>query len=178
MKKNKIIKDKRGGEKLFSIWWFFVLAIVGGAISIGVLMYYSADIDVREIEADILNKKIVDCIVDKGFLIEEIYKDNFDIYEKCKLNKDLIEGNNFYFKIQIFNELKEIISTINQPILGGNPSFERDCKFTEKVKAEHYLKCIAKKENILYYKNNKLKKGVIEIITASNQKGKEISITK
>tara|TARA_Y100000034_G_C6833671_1_gene376546 strand:- start:147 stop:683 length:537 start_codon:yes stop_codon:yes gene_type:complete len=178
MKKNKILKDKRGGEKLFSIWWFFVLAIVGGAITIGVLMYYSADIDLREIEADILNKKIIGCVVDQGFLIEEIYKDNFDIYKKCKLNKDVIEEGNFYFKIQIFDESGKIISIVNQPISRGNPSFKKDCEVAEKVKAEHYPKCITKDEGILYHENNKIKKGVIEILTASNQKGEEIPITK
>ena len=71
----KMLKDKKG-EKLLSIWWFFVIAVVATGITVGVLIYYSASIDMREAEAELLSEKIFDCVVEEGFVVEEIFEED------------------------------------------------------------------------------------------------------
>jgi len=61
-----LFKDKTGGEKLLSIWWLFTIAMVGAGIVFGVSMFYSAEIDVRNVEAEILSNKILDCFFVAG----------------------------------------------------------------------------------------------------------------
>ena len=174
--------NKKGGEKLLSIWWFFVIVIVGGGITAGVLIYHSTDVDIREIEAEILYEKILNCITEQGFLIEEVLKEDFnisDFFEECELNEEIFEEENvFYFNIQIFDESKNLTKEIK----GGDFSFEKDCGIQEedeegkKIKAKHYPRCVREKETILYYEGNKIKKATFEILTASNQAGKKISL--
>ncbi len=172
----QIFNNKKAGEKLFSIWWFFVLAVVGVGIVAGVYIFYSADVDVREAEAGILYEKIADCIIEQGFLTDKFLydKENFDIYKGCDLNKKIIEGD-YYIKIQAFDESNnEFIS-----IIKGNPSFSKDCDIilsNDKLKAEKYPKCIRKAEGVLYYDNNEIKKAKIEILTASNQQGETSAV--
>lgn len=170
--------NKKGGEKLLSIWWFFVLAIVGVGISAGVLIYHSTDVDIREIEAENLYEKISNCVTEQGFLIDDILKEDFNIFEECKLKEEIFwEGSVFYFNIQIFNESGNRIKQIRE----GDFSFERDCEIQEedeegkKIKAEYYPRCIRKKEMILYYKDSEIKEAIFEILTASNQVGGKIS---
>ncbi len=174
---NKMLNIKKRG-KLLSIWWFFVIAFVVVGLTAGVLIYHSADIDIREIEAENLYKKISNCITEQGFLIEEVLKEDFDIFEVCKLNEEIFgEGSVFYFSIQIFDESENLIKEIK----GGDFSFERDCEVQEedeegeKVKAKYYPKCIREKETIWYYENNKIREASFEILTASNQLVKKIS---
>jgi len=177
--KFEILKNKRGAEKLFSIWWFLVLVIVGLGIVAGVFIFFSSEVDVREIEVDILNTKIADCIVEQGFLIESALDDNFDILSACRLSENVFsQGSNFFIKI---NFLDESGANIREPVLKGDFSFEKDCEVQEpadgeKVEAEKFPKCIQKKYYSLYYKDGQIKKAVLGILTASNQKGGKISV--
>lgn len=163
------MKGKIGGEKLLSVWWFFVLVIIGGGISIAVIMNYGASVDVRQIEANVLYEKIIDCAVEQGFLVEDLSNEN--VFEKCGLSEKVFgENSNFYFRISFLDEqgdkLKDDISK------GAN--FEVGCKTLEnekKPEAKYWAKCIEKTENMLYYQNTEIKKGVVQILTASNQEG-------
>lgn len=166
----KKIRYKKAGEKLFSIWWFFVLAIVAGGIVIGVYLYYGADVDIREVEANILSKKIVSCIIHNGFLEEDVLKENFNIYKKCGINEDSL-SESYFFKIRIFDNKENILKDIS----GGNPSFDKDCQILENVKGENYPRCINKKENFLYFEEE-IKNGFLEVLTASNNYGKEVLV--
>lgn len=178
---NKML-NKKGGEKLLSVWWFFVLAIVGVGVSAGVLIYHSADVDIREIEAEILYEKILNCITEQGFLIEEALKEDFnvsDFFEECELNEEIFEEESiFYFNIQILDESENLIKEIR----GGDFSFEKDCKIQEedeegkKIEAKYYPRCVREKETILYYEDNEIKEATLEILTASNQVGRKISL--
>ena len=94
--------NKKGGEKLLSVWWFFVLVVIGGSIVIGVLIYYSADVNIKELEADILTGRIIRCVTDRGYLKQDFLQDSFDIFKECDLRKEVFgEGSDFYFKISV-----------------------------------------------------------------------------
>ena len=156
-----MLKGKKGGEKLLSIWWFLVLGIVGAGIVVGVLIFYSADVNVKQTEAEFLYNNIVECLTEEGFLIEGINENN--IYEKCKLSRQIIEEEGFYFKID-FSE------TNMQDIVKGDQSLEELCG----LKGKHMPKCADKKESFFYYDKNEIKKIEVRVFTASNQEGKKI----
>jgi hypothetical protein len=168
---NVLIRDKRG-EKLLSIWWFFILAFVGGGIIIGIAIFYSADTSVKKIEAEVLLGKILDCVVEEGFLDSELAnektREGFDIYAECKLNKEVIDGD-FYFKISLDDIL--ILS-------GGNPSFEENCEIDKEVVTKGFPGCteIFPRDIFYYDVDGLLSSGKLKALTASNQKGKKIVI--
>ncbi len=109
----KIIKNKKGGEKIFSIWWMLVLTIFGIGIVSGVLIFYSADTDVRGLEAKILYERISDCLINKGYLNNNLLNSDFDFYKECRLSKEILNSNNFYFKISVFNESGNLLKNIS-----------------------------------------------------------------
>ena len=163
----KKMKNKKG-QKLISIWWILVLAIVGAGIVVGVLIHSSANVDVRGAEAEILNEKILDCLFENGFLAEGFLEENFLFFEKCKLNEEIFgERSVFYFNVRVYDEADELIKEFR----GGDASFEKDCAIQEDVEAEDYPKCFMKDERVFYYEENEIKLGRIEILAASNQKG-------
>lgn len=167
--------NKKASQKLLSVWWFFVLTVVGAGIVIGVLIYYSADADLRKVEADILSERIANCLVEQGYLRED-FSSNFNIFEKCGLKKEVFDsGTSFYLKISVYDETGNLFKNINL-IIEGDTSFEKDCQIEEKISARYFPRCVEKKELFLYNENGVTKKGRIEILAGSNQAGKKIAL--
>jgi hypothetical protein len=172
-----MIKSKKGGEKVLSIWWFFCLAFVGAGIIIGVLMFYSAEMNVNNLEADTLANRIADCISDNGYLKE---MQNFDVYKECKLNERFDETH--FFRVSFYNQdssqkatqhtpqqailvltsafsggaPREVISQISKPIedlMGKSTSLENICKAEAGLnKALNFPRCI-KRVYYLHYES-------------------------
>ena len=163
-------KNKKGDEKLLSIWWFFVLMVIGGGIVIGVMIFNSNEVNTNELEADILTERIVDCLDNNGYLNENLLNEDFNIFEECGLNEKVFRtGSNFYFSILIYdeneNEIKEIIS-------GGDHSFDKNCKIQGNINAPNFPRCSSKSEKVLKEgKNLKL-----IVLAGSNQKGETKSV--
>jgi len=157
--------DKKGAEKLISVWWIFALAVIAVGVVIGVTIYYSGEFNVNKIEADILKEKIIGCLVDNGYLNQDFLLDNFDIFKKCGLKREMFEkGSNFYFNVSISDGEK--VWEIN----GGDYSFEKNCKIGKKVNAATFPKCSEETLNIL----NEEKIMRLIILTGSNQAGGEL----
>jgi len=152
------------GDKLLSFWWLFVLMIVGGGVVIGVGLFYSAEVDVRDVEAEILNDKILDCIIEEGFLVEG-FSNDFDIFEKCKISSKVFSENGFYFKILFEGEETFEIKK--------GTSFETECEAVEdnEVKAKYFPECVKRIRSVVYLD----KKGELEVLTASNQVGRKVN---
>jgi len=158
MKMNKL------GVKLLSIWWFFVLGIIGGGLVIGVLIYSSADVSVKEFEADILSERIMDCIVENSVLNPD-FDNDFDVFKKCKLNQEVFGKNsNFYFKISVLEK--------GIKINNGRISLEKECEIQKDVKATHFPRCSEKNEKVLYNGEEV----ILNILSVSDQEGKKIYI--
>jgi len=147
----KILRNKKGGEKVFSIWWFFVLVIVGGGIVAGVIIFYSSDVDIREVEAGILSDKITDCIVEQRVLTDVSLEEGFNILEECDFSEDVFSrGSKFYFNISFLDENG---NNFRRDILEGDFSYAKDCNIQEgeegeKVEAKHFPKCVKKEEHV------------------------------
>ena len=170
---NKMFKDCKA-EKLLSLWWFFVLGVIGGGLVVGVLIHTSAEINVDELEADVLSERVISCVYDNDFLDEKILDNDFDIFNYCNLNKTIFgEGSNFYFNISIFNE----DNSLNKSIAGGIYSFEEDCKIQDKLNAKHFPKCSEKEQMMLLRQGDEIKEIKLNVLTASNQEGKRIHVT-
>ena len=168
-----LLMDKTGEKKLMSFVWIFVIAIVVAGIGYGVSVFYSAEVDVRNVEAEILMDRISDCFFEQGFLIEGLLEDDFDIFHECKLNRDVIESD-FYFKIAVLDNLG---NKIREDIREGK-NFEVECGVVEgeETEARYFPECVWKERTIIYEQDDKIKKGRLEILTASNQVGEKISL--
>ena len=146
----KLMSDKRGGEKYLSIWWFFVLAVIVGGIVIGVSAFNVADIDVKEIEADILANRVIDCVINNGYINEDFLNKNFDVFEKCYLNREIVDvkedmAGEHYLEINVYNfedcsfgneKSLKCVNPINSQDYGVN-SIKTQCE-SQKAKKRYY----------------------------------------
>jgi hypothetical protein len=160
--------NKKADEKYLSIWMFLIWAIIGVSIVLGVLMFYSVQGDVRQIEAQLLIDKLSSCIT-TNFNYGEITKSDFDIYAKCGLNKDVFEKENFYY----FNiNLTGVgVGQLGKIIRGGN-NWETECNYQflkkEADREDKFPQCVKQESTAFDSKTNK--KYIVSITTASNQK--------
>lgn len=147
--------------QLISIWMFLVWIIILAGIAGLIWMFYSAEVDVRGIEAESLYDKIINCVTENGHLAEN-FGNNFDILSECKINKDIIENEeNYYFSVDVYSldneKLYEVIAGARgMGVLcgvGGGKSMP---------------KC-SEKSILVLDKNNKEVR--VEVLTASNNQG-------
>lgn len=173
-----LIQKRKGNSQIISLWWIFLFILVAGAVAGSTVIVYAGGIDLREYESYKLNEKIRGCIIDKGVLIDDFFRDNFDIYEYCGLDKNVFENKGkYYFKISLYSEENNLLGYFNNPIKGGNFAFEKDCSIKDSgVLAENMAVCFEKKYPVMFYKGNKLNKGYLVILSASDNKGEKISI--
>ncbi len=148
--KSKLLADKRGTDKLLSIYWFVVLTLVAGGVFSMALLFYSSPLDVREIESDTLVQKLADCISRNGILNEDLFLDNqFDpelnnhFTKLCKITfnvEEEYEEQNipqYFYKIEIYD-----VEEVESPLLilyDGNLNWESQC-YIKKSKSKEYLK--------------------------------------
>ncbi|MEJ2497249.1 MAG: hypothetical protein P8Y43_07230 [Sulfurovaceae bacterium] len=78
--------NKKGTDKLLSMYWFLILFLVAGGIFAMVTVFYSSPYDVREIEAEILADKTLDCISYTGKLSSFVLNDSGEFNEDFKKN--------------------------------------------------------------------------------------------
>jgi len=133
--------NRKGEEKIISVYWFFILVIVAGGILLMVNAFYNDPYDVREIEASILSEKIADCIslsgkmnpdlISSTGIFKEEFKDNF--LKRCSLNFDSGEK---WTEIQYYAEIN--FYKYNYPtknvfnISKGNQNWKADCDLDSK----------------------------------------------
>ncbi len=150
-----ISKNKKAGGKYLSIWWFFVVVIVAVGIIIGTLMFFGKDIDMRMVEADVLNARIIGCLVSQGEINQEFVNEQFDIFEECSLNKGILNARGDYF-------IKIYLNDVEKAFYGAN--FEKSCNIQSLVKAEFFPRCIDNE----FYVDNGDEQIKMRVITGSN----------
>lgn len=99
--------NKRGTDRVISVYWFAILFIVAGGIVYMALVFYGSPYDVREVEADFLINKVADCIASGGKLNENwngLSNENF--LQTCKLTFE-VEDEFGWNNNQHFVEIKE-----------------------------------------------------------------------
>lgn len=105
-KKRSLFKDKQGGDKMLSIYWFAILFIVAAAVVYMVVLFYGRPYDVRSVEADFLLNKVSDCLSGTTNLRQEIFSEEFqdNFLELCNLNF-AVEDDYSWEDDQIFLEV-------------------------------------------------------------------------
>ena len=157
-----LINKKKCDEKLVSIWMFVVWFGIAFAIIFSISAVYYIKMDVKEIQSQILNDRIINCIVDKG--IDKI-TDKDSIFSECNINN---EFSNFYFRIEIFD-----INSVNiKSISAGYPDIELQCALREKSKAENFARC--SQNEVLVYSSVQNDNMFIKVFTGSNNAGAKI----
>ena len=161
-----LLKSKKADEKYLSIWMFLIWAIIGVSIVLGVLMFYSINGDVRQVEAQSLADKLSLCLT-TSFSYEEIAKSDFDIYSKCGLNQDVFSKTNFYyFNINITGEDN---SQLEKIFLGGdNWKTECDFQFADQKTEDKFPQCV--RQDFIVFDSKTNKRYAVSIVAASNQK--------
>ena len=147
---------------VFSVWWFFVIFVIGAGIAVSVAIYYSAEVDVRWLESDILGERILNCVVDNGYLVEGAF-DNESFYRDCSLNRGKFgRGSNYFFKVWVDSELK---------IGGGDYSVEKNCDIKKKMiyTTKYFPICSEKRIVILDSEGNSK---ILRILAGSKQLGR------
>lgn len=161
--------NKRGADKILSVWWLFVLIIIGLGIVGGVILFHSAEVDVRGLEAQALVNRLQGCIVKEGKVDASFLTSGFDVYSSCGIYSSVAaKDGDYFFKISLTGE------GFSKEISGGDSAFEADCKVLLKssIKARKYPSCFYQETDVFYEYNGVLKKGSVKIIAASNQIGK------
>ena len=141
--------NKRGTDKLISVYWFAILFIVASAIVYMTISFYGKPYDVRELEANTLTNHIADCLSKAGYLKENIlgnedFKNNF--LENCNLNFDVEdtydwnEQGQYYVGVE-FSQEENLVFEISE----GNKNLISSCGVESEVEKEKLAKCVEKK---------------------------------
>jgi len=90
----------QAGEQLMIFPFLFLLIIIGVGIVGGVVIFFGAEYDVRQIDADILNYKIRECISEGEVdLTHQPAPKEEEFYKNCRISESAIVENNLIFKI-------------------------------------------------------------------------------
>jgi hypothetical protein len=111
--------NKKGADKIISVYWFAILFIVAAAIVYMAAVFYGSPYDVRELESKVLNDKIAGCLSVNGNINgnwENLNQENF--LQECNLNFNAEDAygwknDQYYVGVRVLdfnsnNELKSI----------------------------------------------------------------------
>ncbi len=151
--------NKRGAEKILSVYWFAILIIIAGAVVAMVALFYGSPYDVREIEANIMINKVSDCLSDAGKLNENLFNESsgnfieeFSLLEECNLTfkteKVLGDKEQYYLEINFYNlsNGEKVFDAFE-----GDGAITADCEIR---KGEKEYKRLAKCVNRSFYSVN------------------------
>jgi len=174
---NKIFKkNKKGTDKILSVYWFAILFIVAAAIVYMVILFYGKPYDVREIESRILTNQIADCLSEGGYLKENIlgnedFKNNF--LKECHLNFDVEdvydwkELGQYYIEIKFYDFNQNL--DLNFDISEGNINLKENCD----KEGENFPFC-SERSFYTLDKNNKNKQYEIKILSIVRKTEKNV----
>ena len=132
--------NKKATDKILSVYWFVILILVAGGISIMVNNFYNQPYDIREIEANLLINHVADCISTGGMINQIVFESDFknNFMNICDLTfeteKDFDEGQ-YYLNIDISGK-----NNIN--IQKGNKNLVSSCGVEAEVEKERLAKCV------------------------------------
>ncbi|NCN86595.1 hypothetical protein GW932_02080 [archaeon] len=147
----KFTINKRGGDKVISVYWFFVLILIAGGVILMVNTFYGAPYDIRDLEGEVLASHVADCIYSGGKMnpllvspqgvFKQEFQDNF--LERCDLNFDKqgeFEEIQYYVKVSFLERGEK---NQNRFVLeGGNTNWVNDCVIDTTKK--RFTKCVQK----------------------------------
>lgn len=158
-----MIRGKKAGERYVTPWLILVWAVIGVGIAAGIIIFYTAQADIRKEEANILAVRIIDCLIDNGYFVENF--NNINIFEKCNLNENTIENQELYFiDIKVYDSEDKEVKALGQK--KGVLSWENLCELQKEKTYGKFPQC---SEKIAYALNKEGSRFKIKVIAASNQ---------
>jgi hypothetical protein len=152
--------NKRGGDKIISVYWFVILFIVAAAIVYMVASFYGKPYDVRTIEVNALTNRVADCVSEGGYIKEEFLSTGqvSDVLSKCNLNFNVEDSYNWKAEGQFYTEFEVIDFNSKTKISEfsvGNANLKDFCE----MKGENFPVCLRRsfysidKNNVQYQVN-------------------------
>jgi len=92
--------NKRGTDKILSVYWFAILTIVAVGIVIMVATFYGHPYDVRNVEANIMANKIAGCLSPRQGINKEVLDGDF--LKNCNFDFG-DDKDQYYFEIGYFD---------------------------------------------------------------------------
>jgi len=149
------LEDKKGTDKLISVYWFFILFISAAAVVYMVFIFYNPPYDVRELEANILADNIADCLSNMGRLnsalfnpdggFNENFKKNFS--KNCKITFDTEENWKGEFQYYMGIDFFKVDDTDNPvfEISEGNLNLLSSCELQKEEQYDKLAKCVERR---------------------------------
>ena len=138
MKIRKSNKKAQTGHAITWIHKFFILVLVVGGVIAVVTSHYGKQYDVREPEAQILAKNLMECIAPKGIL------NNPEIKQEIISSCIVLDEKEHYLNL----------TENNQTLSFGDPFLLTLCQVDEKSTVKKYPSCLGE-EYVLLGKENK-----------------------
>ena len=130
------LKNKRGADKILSVYWFAILFIVAGAIIYMTAISYGEPYDVRELEANILTNQIADCMSQGGQLIDNWKElNNYNFLEFCHLTFNVEDTKGWrddQFYVEIGFQKFDTGDFARNSITNGNINLKQFCNLQGK----------------------------------------------
>lgn len=163
-------KNKKGAEKIMSIYWFVILVLVAGGIFFMVSSFHTSPYDVRELEAEIMINQVSDCISQGGKLNEKlIYDKNFNkefkILDECYLNFNTEFENKIQYYLEInFYNVNDYENPIYKISSGEGEELKADCEIQKNKEYGTISKCVEKTFYSLDNNQNQIFVKILSII--------------
>lgn len=187
MESNFFIKNRKGTDKVVSIYWFAVVVIIAGGVFAMAYTFYGSPYDVREIEGEVLADRVADCLSSQGRLSEKLFdsKGNFDenftkdFFKFCDLNFNSETDYEWDKTIQYFTEVNFYVVDNAEislfEINAGNLNFRGDC-FIETKKGKEYEKLARCVEKRFYALDNSGNQYLIKILVGVGKAEKNVKL--
>ena len=125
--------NRKGTGSAMMFFPFFVIAlIIGVGIFWGVKVFYGQGYDFRQAEADILIGEVRDCFLKTE---NNFFDDDFDIYQECRFNKNVIEDGKHLILIRDFTEVEQ------KRFIVGVLDYQNQCFFKAAEGSRDFPKC-------------------------------------
>jgi hypothetical protein len=184
MSKKQVKMNKRGTDKILSIYWFVVLTIIAGGVFAMVYVFYGSPYDVRGIESGILAERVADCISRNGVMDSSLFsgKDfnkeiNNTFPKKCNFNFNVEDGymhpeeTQYFYKVEFYT-LKDSANPAFS-FYNGNNNWETDC-FVKKANSKDYSRLAKCTEKRFYALSSGGEQYLIKILSVIGKSEKNV----
>jgi len=154
--------DMVGDFVLFFKFAFF-LVIIGVGIALGILLFFGPGIDARQVDADLLNSKIEECLAENG---KGILGDEDRFFEACKLEKSVFGNDKYIFRICDAKKDEKDCLKSGRGLVSVGSNFV-SCTFEGVREGEAFAKCSLERVSVQGEE--------YVIVTGSNQRNRRIS---
>lgn len=177
--------NKRGADKILTIYWFLILTIIAGGVFAMVYIFYSTPYDVRGIESEIFAEKISDCIsrqgvIDSSFFSGKDFNKNITgqkFTTKCNFNFNVEEGYGDINEIQYFYKVEfYTLKNLTMPtysLSNGNSNWESECAI-KKDNNKEYARLAKCTERRFYSLNQGGDQYLIRILSVIGKSAKNV----